>query len=82
MTQAKKPNRKMILWIVLPSIFLVAMLGLKFLVVQADINNQKEIEAAIEKQQALRTEVNRQKAASAVEAQANGNSNDRAAENK
>lgn len=80
MTQAKKPNRKMILWIVFPSIFLVAMLGLKFLVVQADINNQKEIEAAIEKQQALRTEVNRQKAASAAEAQAQANG--AAAENK
>lgn len=80
MTQAKKPNRKMILWIILPSIFLVAMLGFKFLAVQSDLNNQKEIEALIEKQQALRTELNRQKAASTAEAEAKAN--ETAAENK
>lgn len=71
MTEANKRGRKVLLWVILPSIFLIAMLGLKFLAVQADIKHQKEIEVLINKQQALRTEINRQKAASAAEAQAN-----------
>lgn len=71
MTEANKRGRKVLLWVVLPSIFLIAMLGLKFLAVESDLKNQKEIEDLINKQQALRTEINRQKAASAAEAQAN-----------
>ncbi|TCM66639.1 hypothetical protein EC844_11282 [Acinetobacter calcoaceticus] len=66
MAQAKKVNPKLILWVVLPSIFLIAMLGFKFIAVKSDLENKREIDELIRKQQALRPVKAEQQAASAL----------------
>lgn len=54
MATQKKVNPKILLWVVLPSIFLILMLGLKFVAVKYDLENKREIDELIRKQQALR----------------------------
>lgn len=54
MATQQKVNPKMILWVVVPSIFLILMLVLKFFAVKSDLENKREIDELIRKQQALR----------------------------
>lgn len=54
MATQKKVSPKILLWVVLPSIFLILMLVLKFVAVKYDLENKREIDELIRKQQALR----------------------------
>jgi len=54
MLQAKQPNFKVVLWVLLPVLFLLTLFGIKSLAVKSDLENRREIDELIRQQQALR----------------------------